>query len=54
MAEDLARGRPTEADAILGPILRAAAEERLEAPVLESLATLLRSAESEGSATPDR
>jgi len=47
MAEDLARGRPTEADAILGPILRAAAEERMTTPVLAALAVLLRAAEAD-------
>jgi 2-dehydropantoate 2-reductase len=45
MAEDLARGRPTEAEAILGPILRAAAELEMETPVIEALAALLRAAE---------
>lgn len=49
MAEDLARGRPTEADAILGPILRGAREAGLETPVLEALAALLHAAESERS-----
>ena len=47
MAEDLARGRPTEAGAILGPILRAAREEGLETPVIAALAELLRAAEAE-------
>src|SRR5687767_8929995 len=46
MAEDLARGRPTEAEAILGPILRAAREEKMDVPTLEALATLMRVAES--------
>lgn len=45
MAEDLARGRPTEADAILGPILQAARAGRIETPVLLALASLLRAAE---------
>jgi 2-dehydropantoate 2-reductase len=47
MAEDLARGRPTEAEAILGPILRGAREEGVETPVLAALAELLRAAEVE-------
>lgn len=46
MAEDLARGRPTEAEAILGPILRGAREATLETPVIEALMALLRAAES--------
>jgi 2-dehydropantoate 2-reductase len=45
MAEDLARGRPTEADAILGALLRAAREEGEPAPVLAALAVLIRTAE---------
>lgn len=47
MAEDLARGRPTEAEAILGPILRGAREEGVDTPVLDALAELLRAAEAE-------
>jgi 2-dehydropantoate 2-reductase len=46
MAEDLARGRPTEADAILGVLLRTAREEGVPAPVLAALAVLIRTAES--------
>jgi 2-dehydropantoate 2-reductase len=46
MAEDLARGRPTELDAILGPILRAARETGVGVPVLEALGTLIRTAEA--------
>jgi 2-dehydropantoate 2-reductase len=46
MAEDLARGRPTELDAILGPILRAARETGMSVPVLEALDTLIRTAEA--------
>jgi 2-dehydropantoate 2-reductase len=52
MAEDLARGRPTEAGAILGPILRAAREEGMETPVIAALAELLRAAEAERGETP--
>jgi 2-dehydropantoate 2-reductase len=52
MAEDLARGRPTEAEAILGPILRGAREATLEAPVIEALAALLRAAESRPESGP--
>lgn len=47
MAEDLSRGRPTEADAILGPILRAARQERLDTPVLDALDALMRAAEAD-------
>jgi len=46
MAEDLARGRPTELDAILGPILRSARETGIEVPVLLALFTLVRTAEA--------
>lgn len=46
MAEDLAHGRPTEADAILGAAIRAAREAGQAAPVLEALWTLLRAAET--------
>jgi len=46
MAEDLSRGRPTEADAILKPILRAARAERLETPVLDALEALMRAADT--------
>lgn len=47
MAEDLARGRPTEADAILEPILRAARDAAIPTPVLLALASLLAAAETE-------
>lgn len=46
MAEDLARGRRTEAEAILGSLLRAAREEGLRTPVLESLLALIQVAEA--------
>jgi 2-dehydropantoate 2-reductase len=46
MAEDLARGRPTEADAILGALVRAAREEDVPAPVLAALGVLIRTAEA--------
>ncbi len=46
MAEDLARGRQTEADAILGVLIRTAREEDVPAPVLAALAVLMRTAES--------
>ena len=46
MAEDLARGRPTEADAILGVLLRTAREEGIPAPVLAALAVLIRTSET--------
>jgi len=52
MAEDLARGRPTEADAILGAAIRAARAVDLAAPVCESLWTLIRAAESGRRAVP--
>lgn len=53
MAEDLSRGRPTEADAILGAAIRAARDAGVMTPVLESLASLIRAAETERrSATP--
>lgn len=45
MAQDLERLRRTEVDAILGSIVRAAAERGERVPVLESLAVLIRVAE---------
>lgn len=52
MAEDLARGRPTESDAILGAAIRAARDAGEATPVLEALWTLLRAAETGRRATP--
>lgn len=46
MAQDLERLRRTEVDAILGSIVRAAAERGARVPVLESLAVLIRVAEA--------
>jgi len=46
MTEDLARGRPTEADAILGSIARAAGEIGETVPTLEGLWVLIREAEA--------
>jgi 2-dehydropantoate 2-reductase len=48
MAQDLDRLRRTEVDAILGSIVRAAAERGERVPVLESLAALIRVAEAGG------
>ncbi len=45
MAEDLARGRITEVDAIVGSIVRAARNLREPAPILEGLDALIRAAE---------
>jgi 2-dehydropantoate 2-reductase len=52
MAEDLARGRPTEAEAILGPIRRIGREEGIETPVVAALAALLRVAEAKAAPAP--
>lgn len=52
MAQDLARGRPTEADAILGPIRRIAREEGMETPIVDALARLLEVAESTRESLP--
>lgn len=46
MTEDLARGRPTEADAILGSVVRAAREVGEAVPTLEGLWVLIREAEA--------
>ena len=46
MAQDLERLRRTEIDAIVGSIVRAAAEHGERVPVLESLAVLVRVAEA--------
>ena len=48
-AEDLARGRRTEIDEIVGPILRAARERNRPTPVLEALDALVRAAGSAAS-----
>src|SRR5688572_3256438 len=48
MAQDLERLRRTEIDAIVGSIVRAAAERGERVPVLESLAALIRVAEAGG------
>ncbi|HEX7076788.1 MAG TPA: 2-dehydropantoate 2-reductase [Candidatus Eisenbacteria bacterium] len=45
MAEDVARGRPTEADAILGAAIRAAREAGEKTPVLEALRSMIAAAE---------
>ena len=47
MAEDLARGRRTEADAILGAILREGESVQERAPVVRALLALMHAAESE-------
>ena len=41
MLQDLAAGRKTEADAILGPLLKAARRGDVPAPTLETLAAVL-------------
>ena len=46
MAEDLARRRPTEIDAIVGSIVREAAALQVTVPVLEALLALVRAAEA--------
>ena len=46
MAEDLARGRRTEIDAIVGSMVRVAAAQRLPTPILEALISLVRAAEA--------
>ena len=46
MAEDLARGRRTEADAILGSASRAGREARGPTPVIDALLALMNAAES--------
>lgn len=46
MAEDLARGRRTEIDAIVGSIVREAAAQGRPVPVLDALLTLVRTAEA--------
>jgi 2-dehydropantoate 2-reductase len=46
MAQDLARGRRTEADAILDPVVREGRAAGVETPIVASLATLLHEAES--------
>ena len=46
MAEDLARGRRTEADAILGAAVRAGREAGEPTPVLDALLALMTAAES--------
>ena len=51
MAEDLARGRRTEIEEIVGPILRLAAEQSRPVPVLEALHALVLAAT--GQAPPD-
>ena len=46
MAEDLAHGRRTEIDAIVGSIVREAAAQKRAVPVLEALLALVRAAEA--------
>jgi ketopantoate reductase len=46
MAQDLARGRRTEADAIVGSVARAGAAAGVGTPVIDSLATQLAGAEA--------
>lgn len=46
MAEDLARGRRTEIEEIVGSILNLAAEQERPVPVLQALHALVRAAES--------
>ncbi|MEK7390235.1 MAG: 2-dehydropantoate 2-reductase [Elusimicrobiota bacterium] len=41
MLQDLASGRPTEARAILGPLLKAARKSRITVPTLETLAAVI-------------
>jgi 2-dehydropantoate 2-reductase len=48
MAEDLARGRHTEADAILGAVVRGGREAGEATPVLDALLALMRAAEAGG------
>ncbi|HET9952248.1 MAG TPA: 2-dehydropantoate 2-reductase [Candidatus Eisenbacteria bacterium] len=45
MAEDVAHGRPTEADAIVGAVLREGAAAGIPTPVVASLAERLRAAD---------
>lgn len=49
MAEDLAHGRPTEADAIVGAIVRTGRELAEPVPVLEGLWALIKAAEASAS-----
>ena len=53
MAEDLARSRRTEIDAIVGSIVRAARERGEPVPVLEGLWSLVRAAEASPETEPD-
>jgi len=46
MAQDVARGRRTESDAIVGSVLREGAAAGVETPVIASLATLLAGIET--------
>ncbi|HEX5031158.1 MAG TPA: ketopantoate reductase C-terminal domain-containing protein, partial [Candidatus Eisenbacteria bacterium] len=50
MAEDLARGRRTEIEEIVGSILRLAAEQNRPVPVLEALRSLILAAGTAGPA----
>lgn len=52
MAEDLARGRRTEAEAILGAAIRASRDGGGEAPVLEALRALVLAVEASRGAMP--
>lgn len=52
MSEDLAHGRRTEADAIIGSVVRAAHDVDEPVPVTQGLWSLMRVAESSGRSTP--
>ena len=52
MAEDLARGRRTEADAIIGAVIRAGRQVGEPVPVLEGIRALLQAAESNAADPP--
>jgi 2-dehydropantoate 2-reductase len=47
MLQDLRAGRPTELDAIVTPLLKAASQKHLKLPLLESLARFTRRLEQE-------
>ena len=52
MAEDLARGRRTEAEAIIGAVVRAARQVGEPVPVLEGIRALVLAAESMAAEAP--
>jgi 2-dehydropantoate 2-reductase len=52
MAEDLAHGRRTEADAIIGAVIRAGHQSGVPVPVLEGIRALVQAAESGAAEEP--